>query len=54
MAQPTEDQIRERAQQKLWEESHRPTGRDDEFWLLAEQLLRNEDKSSPLRTPDNL
>jgi hypothetical protein len=53
MAQPTEDQIRERAQ-KLWEASHRPTGRDDEFCLLAEQQLRNEDKSSPLRTPDNL
>jgi hypothetical protein len=30
------------------------TGRDDEFWLLAEQQLRNENKSSPSRTPDNL
>jgi hypothetical protein len=53
MAKPTEEQIRQRAQE-IWERSHRPTGRDDEIWLLAEQQLRNEDKSSPLRTPDNL
>ncbi|GIQ78440.1 DUF2934 domain-containing protein [Bradyrhizobium sp. RD5-C2] len=32
----------------------RPEGRDDEFWHLAEQELLNEDKGSPLRTPDNL
>jgi hypothetical protein len=53
MAEPTEEQIRQRAQE-LWEENHRPAGRDDEFWSLAEQELRNEDKSSPLPTPDNL
>jgi Protein of unknown function (DUF2934) len=30
MAKPTEEQIRKRAQE-IWEENHRPTGRDDEF-----------------------
>ena len=38
MAKPTEDQIRQRAQ-KIWEENHRPTGRDDEFWHQAEKEL---------------
>jgi Protein of unknown function (DUF2934) len=37
-AKPTEDQIRQRAQE-LWEENHRPTGRDDEFWYQAEREL---------------
>jgi hypothetical protein len=32
----------------------RPVGRETEFWHLAEQELRNEDKSSPTRTPDTL
>jgi hypothetical protein len=31
-----------------------PQGKDQEFYHLAEQELRNEDKSSPLSTPDNL
>jgi Protein of unknown function (DUF2934) len=53
MAGPTEEQIRQRAQE-IWEENHRPEGRDEEFWHLAEQEIRNEDKSSPLRTPDTL
>jgi hypothetical protein len=38
MAKPTEDQIRERAQ-IIWEENHRPDGRDDEFWHQAEKEL---------------
>jgi hypothetical protein len=38
----------------LWRRAGEPENRDEEFWLLAEQELRNEDKSSPLRTPDNL
>jgi hypothetical protein len=38
MAKPTEEQIRQRAQ-KIWEENHRPTGRDDEFWYQAEKEL---------------
>ena len=53
MAQPSEEEIRKRAHQ-LWEQNGKPEGREDEFWHLAEQELRNEDKSSPLRTPDTL
>jgi len=51
--QPTEKEIENRAYE-IWERSGRPEGREDEFWQLAEQELRNEDKSSPLRTPENL
>jgi hypothetical protein len=53
MEQPTKDQIIHRAYE-LWEQAGKPEGRDDEFYHLAEQELRNTDKSSPLRTPDNL
>ena len=53
MAYPTDEQIRTRAHQ-LWEQAGKPEGREDEFWRLAEQELLNEDKSSPVRTPDNL
>jgi hypothetical protein len=53
MQQPTEEEIRSRAHE-LWEQAGKPEGRDEEFWHLAEQELRNEDKSSPVRTPDNL
>ena len=53
MAQPTEKEIMKRAYE-LWEQNGKPKGREDEFWQLAEQELRNEDKSSPSRTPDNL
>jgi hypothetical protein len=49
----TDEQIRTRAHQ-LWEQAGSPEGREEEFWHLAEQELQNEDKSSPLRTPDNL
>jgi hypothetical protein len=38
MAKPTEEQIRQRAQE-IWEENHRPNGRDEEFWLQAEREL---------------
>jgi hypothetical protein len=31
MEKPTEEQIRQRAHE-LWEQNHRPDGRDDEFW----------------------
>jgi hypothetical protein len=51
--QPDEEDIRTRAYD-LWKQAGEPEDRDDEFWLLAEQQLRNEDKSSTLRTPDNL
>jgi hypothetical protein len=53
MAKPSEEEIRKRAHE-LWEQAGKPEGREDEFWHLAEQELRNQDKSSPLRTPDNL
>lgn len=53
MTKPSEEEIRKRAHQ-LWEKNGKPEGREDEFWHLAEQELRNEDKSSPLRTPDTL
>ncbi len=39
MAKPTEEQIRQRAQE-IWEENHRPVGRDEEFWYQAERELR--------------
>jgi hypothetical protein len=51
--QPDEEDIRTRAYD-LWKQAGEPEDRDEDFWLLAEQELRNEDKSSPLRTPDNL
>jgi hypothetical protein len=39
---------------ELWEQAGKPDGRDQEFYHQAEQKLRDEDKSSLLRTPDNL
>ena len=53
MDRPTEKQITCRAYE-LWEQAGKPEGRDQEFYHLAEQEFRNEDKSSPVRTPDNL
>ena len=53
METPTEKQIFRRAYE-LWEQAGKPEGRDQEFYHLAEQELRDADKSSPLRTPDNL
>jgi Protein of unknown function (DUF2934) len=53
IAKPSDKEIAARAY-KLWEQKGQPEGRDEEFWRLAEQELLNEDKSSPLRTPDTL
>lgn len=53
MATPSEKDIAARAY-KLWEKAGMPKGRDEEFWHAAEQELRNEDKSNPMRTPDTL
>jgi hypothetical protein len=53
MENPTKEQIIHRAYE-LWEQAGKPEGRDQEFYHQAEQELRNADKSSPLRTPDNL
>jgi DUF2934 family protein len=52
MTQPTEKEIKTRAYE-IWERNGKPEGKEDEFWQQAEQELRNEDKFSPLRTPDN-
>ncbi|MBR1279327.1 DUF2934 domain-containing protein [Bradyrhizobium sp. AUGA SZCCT0283] len=53
MPEPSKQEIEARAY-KLWEQAGRPENREAEFWQLAEQELRNEDKSSPTRTPDTL
>jgi hypothetical protein len=53
MPTPTNEQIIHRAYE-IWEKNNKPEGRDKEFYHQAEQELRNEDESSPLRTPDNL
>jgi DUF2934 family protein len=47
------DDIKRRADY-LWEQAGKPRGRYLEYYYLAEQKLRNEDKSSPSRTPDTL
>jgi len=39
LSPPTPEAIAARAYQ-LWEEAGRPTGRDEEFWLHAEQQLQ--------------
>jgi hypothetical protein len=36
---PTEDRIRQRAHE-LWEQNHRPDGKDEEFWYQAERELQ--------------
>jgi hypothetical protein len=41
MQKPTDDQIRQRAQE-IWERNHRPDGRDEEFWYQAERELHHE------------
>jgi hypothetical protein len=45
-----EEEIKKRAYE-IWEHHGRPEGKEDEFWQQAEQELRNEDRSSPMRTP---
>jgi hypothetical protein len=39
LARPDERRIRKRARE-IWEENGRPSGRDEEFWLRAEQEFR--------------
>jgi hypothetical protein len=51
MPEPSKQEIEALAYQ-LWEQAGRPVGREAAFWQLAEQELRNENKSSPTRTPD--
>ena len=55
MDKPTEDQIRQRAHE-LWEQSHRPDGRDEAFWNQAERELQEaEDRGNPAKEiPDDI
>jgi hypothetical protein len=53
VVEPSKQEIDARAY-RLWEQAGRPEGRESEFWHLAEQELRNEDKASPIRTPETL
>jgi hypothetical protein len=53
MPEPSTQEIEARAYQ-LCEQAGRPKDREAEFWHLAEQELRNQDKPSPIRTPDTL
>jgi hypothetical protein len=46
MNEPKEEQMRLRAY-KLWERHGRPEGRQDEFWLRAEQELRDPPSLNP-------
>jgi len=50
LIKPTQNRIRRRARQ-IWMESGRPAGRDEEFWLRAEQELTNDGAIIPARTP---
>jgi hypothetical protein len=53
MADPAQMKIVRRAYE-LWQKAGEPEGRDQDFYHQAQQELRNEDESSPLRPPDNL
>jgi hypothetical protein len=49
LAKPNEEKIRKRARE-IWEESNRPLGRDEEFWLQAEREFREaEDLTKEIR-----
>lgn len=52
MPKPTEEQIRKRTQE-IWELLGKPEGKRAECRFLAEQGLRDKDKSDPMRVPDN-
>ena len=53
VSEPSKHEIEARAY-RLWEQAGCPEDRDAEFWRLAEQQLRNDDKASPIRTPVTL
>jgi DUF2934 family protein len=53
MPEPAEEDIKRRAYE-LWDQAGQPKDRDEEFYRLAEQELRNADKSDPMRTPETL
>jgi hypothetical protein len=47
MKKPTPVQIRRRAYE-LWQQAGFPLGKDEEFYLQAEQELRGEEKQNPI------
>ena len=49
MAKATKEDIASRAE-RLWEQAGKPRGRFLEYYYLAEQELRNADRSNVLRT----
>ena len=53
MPKHAEEQTRKRTQE-IWELLGKPEGKRAECRFLAEQELRNENKSNPSPTPDNL
>jgi hypothetical protein len=53
LAKPSDKEVAARAY-KMWEDAGMPEGKDEEYWHAAEQELLNEEKSNPMRTPDNL
>ena len=53
MAKTTKEDIASRAE-RLWEQAGKPRGRFLEYYYLAEQELRNADRSNALRTPETL
>jgi hypothetical protein len=42
---PTEDRIRQRAHD-LWEQNHRPDGKEKEFWHQAERELEGAEQGA--------
>lgn len=53
MEAPYNAQIIVRANE-LWEEAGSPEGRSEDFYAQAEKELREQERSNPMRTPDNL
>jgi hypothetical protein len=53
MSEPAQEQIERRAYE-LWQQAGFPEGRDKEFEQQAEQELRYQYKSNPLRTTDTM
>jgi hypothetical protein len=47
------EKVRQRAHE-LWEQSGKPEGRDEHFWLEAERQVKAEQVKHELKTPDTL
>jgi hypothetical protein len=48
--EPSQDEIA-RLAYEFWEQNAKPTGRELDFWLHAEQLLRSSVQTSPVPEP---